>query len=110
MTLADELGGPLIGATNKKPRLRKQPGFSSLSLREIILPNRMFPNTAPAAMISKAETASGDDDASSQSSACIQISTFLSRCLQALLVDHFPLLSDLDFRGLPPSLPFSRED
>lgn len=39
MTLADELGGPLIGATNEKPRLGKQPGFSSLHLQELILPN-----------------------------------------------------------------------
>ena len=39
MTLADELGGPLTGATNEKPRLGKQPGFSSLHLQELILPN-----------------------------------------------------------------------
>jgi hypothetical protein len=29
--------------THEKPRLRKQPGFSSVSLREIILPNLTFP-------------------------------------------------------------------
>jgi hypothetical protein len=50
MTLANKLGGPLIGATNEKPRLRKQPGFSSVRLRELILPN-------PAAL----ERACGDD-------------------------------------------------
>jgi len=37
------VGGPLIGATNKKPRLRKQPGFSSVCLRELILPNPAVP-------------------------------------------------------------------
>jgi hypothetical protein len=42
-----------IGAPNEKPRLRKQPGFSSVSLWEIILPNLTFP--APAC---------GDDDQS----------------------------------------------
>jgi hypothetical protein len=69
--------------THEKPRLREQPGFSSVSLREIILPNLTFP--APA----------GGDDAQSQkppaamrmtrsqTSACVQISTFLSGCLQA---------------------------
>ena len=45
-----ELGGPLIGATNEKPRLRKQQGFSSLHLQELILPN-------PAVL----ERAAGDD-------------------------------------------------
>jgi hypothetical protein len=46
MTLADELGGPLTGATNEKPRLRKQPGFSSLHLQELILPNPAVPERA----------------------------------------------------------------
>jgi len=46
MTLADELGGPLTGATNEKPRLGKQPGFSSLHLQELILPNPAVPERA----------------------------------------------------------------
>jgi hypothetical protein len=61
MTLANELGGPLIGATNEKPRLRKQPGFSSLHLLELILPNQGLLN-APTAMIVKPKTACGDAD------------------------------------------------
>ena len=51
----------MIGATNKKPRLRKQPGFSSLHLQELILPNPLSSN-APVAMILKANTACGDED------------------------------------------------
>jgi len=69
-----------IGATNEKPRLRKQPGFSSVSLREIILPNSTFP-----------ESACGDDTQSqepppammlidTQTPACVQKSTVLSAC------------------------------
>src|ERR1035437_196915 len=38
---------------------------------------------APAAMILKAKTASGDDDGSTQFSAFVQISTFLSGCLHS---------------------------
>ena len=55
-------GGPglLIGATNEKPRLRQQPGFSSAYLRGIILSNLAFPNP-PAAMILKSKAAYGDD-------------------------------------------------
>jgi len=44
------LEGPLIGATNEKPRLREQQGFSSLHLRELILPN-----------LARLEAACGDD-------------------------------------------------
>lgn len=33
-------GAPLIGATNEKPRLVEQPGFSSVYLRDLILSNR----------------------------------------------------------------------
>jgi hypothetical protein len=40
-------------------------------------------SNAPAAMTFKAKTACGDED-SSQSAACVQISTFLSRCLQSI--------------------------
>jgi len=36
----------LIGATNEKPRLRKQPGFSFVRLREFILPNSAVPERA----------------------------------------------------------------
>jgi len=36
----------LIGAPNEKPRLLQQPGFSSVSLREIILPNPTLPASA----------------------------------------------------------------
>jgi hypothetical protein len=36
----------LTGATNEKPRLRKQPGFSSLHLQELILPNPTIPKRA----------------------------------------------------------------
>jgi hypothetical protein len=36
----------LIGATNEKPRLRKQPGFSFVRLREFILPNPAVPERA----------------------------------------------------------------
>jgi hypothetical protein len=69
-----------IGAPNEKPRLRKQPGFSSVSLWEIILPNLTFPAHA------------GGDDAQSQQPpaammlirsqipARVQISTFFSAC------------------------------
>ena len=60
MTLADELGGPLIGATNEKPRLGKQPGFSSYISRDSSYQIPLLPN-APVAMILKAKTASGDD-------------------------------------------------
>ena len=72
MTLADELGGPLIGATNEKPRLGKQPGFSSLHLQGLILPNPAASQRAcgddtqsqkaPPAMMLKAKPAFGDDD------------------------------------------------
>ena len=72
MTLADELGGPLTGATNEKPRLRKQPGFSSVHLRELILPNPVPSQRAcgddiqsqkpPPAMMLQAKAACGDDD------------------------------------------------
>ena len=41
------LGGPfLIGATNEKPRLRKQPGFPFIRLRVLILPNLLVPEGA----------------------------------------------------------------
>jgi hypothetical protein len=53
----------LIGATNEKPRLRKQPGFSSLHLLELILANQGLLK-APTAMIVKLKTACGDDDGS----------------------------------------------
>ena len=43
MTLANELGGPADRATNEKPRLRKQPGFPFVCLREFILPNPEVP-------------------------------------------------------------------
>src|SRR5208282_6702217 len=62
MTLADELGGPLTGATNEKPRLGKQPGFSSLHLQELILPNPTVRANAPAAMTFKAKAACDDED------------------------------------------------
>ncbi len=68
----DELGGPLIGANNEKPRLRKQPGFSFVHLRELILPNPTASQRAcgdytqsqkpPTAMMLKAKAAYGDDD------------------------------------------------
>jgi hypothetical protein len=74
MTLADELGGPLTGATNEKPRLGKQPGFSSLPLQELILPNPATSQRAGGddtqsqkpspAMMLQAEAACGDDGAS----------------------------------------------
>jgi len=35
-----------IGAPHEKPRLLQQPGFSSVSLREIILPNSTSPDGA----------------------------------------------------------------
>ena len=60
MTLADELGGPLIGATNEKPRLREQPGFSSVNPPGNH-PTKFNIPTAAAAMMLKAETAYGDD-------------------------------------------------
>jgi len=44
----------------KNPGCGKQPGFSSVHLREIILPNPQFPKP-PAAMMLKARTACGDD-------------------------------------------------
>ena len=72
MTLADELGGPLTGATNEKPRLGKQPGFSSIHLRKLILPNPAPSERAcgddtqspepPPAMMLQAKAACGDDD------------------------------------------------
>ena len=43
MTLANELGGPLIRTTYESPRLRIQPGFSSLHLHELILLNCAVP-------------------------------------------------------------------
>jgi hypothetical protein len=46
MTLANELGGPADRATNEKPRLRKQPGFPFVRLREFILPNLKVPERA----------------------------------------------------------------
>jgi hypothetical protein len=50
----------LIGATNEKPRLRKQPGFSSDTSGSSSYQTWLFPN-APAAMMLKAKAASGDD-------------------------------------------------
>jgi hypothetical protein len=50
----------LIGATNEKPRLREQPGFSSSSLRELILPDHAPLERACGDDI-QAQPASGDD-------------------------------------------------
>jgi hypothetical protein len=55
----------LIRATNEKPRLVEQPGFSSVCLREVILPNSGVP-----------ECACGDDADSLVRPACLQISSF----------------------------------
>jgi hypothetical protein len=51
----------LIGATNEKPRLREQPGFSSSRLREPILPNPTRLEGASGDDI-QAKAACGDDD------------------------------------------------
>ena len=60
----------MIGATNEKPRLREQPGFSSSRLRELILPNHAPLERACGDDI-QAQTASGDDDVSrSQTGIC----------------------------------------
>ena len=53
--------GLLIGATNEKPRLRKQPGFSCDTSGDAILSNLGLFLTAPAAMIFQTNTACGDD-------------------------------------------------
>jgi hypothetical protein len=58
MTLA--VGRSLIRATNEKPRLGKQPGFSSVHLREPILPNLTAPEHACGDDI-QTKTACGDD-------------------------------------------------
>jgi len=50
----------LIGATNEKPRLRQQPGFSCVRLRNSSY-QILWRLNAPAAMIFKANTACGDD-------------------------------------------------
>jgi hypothetical protein len=43
MTLANELGSPLIGTTYEKPPLHIQPGFSFLHLQKLILLNPAVP-------------------------------------------------------------------
>jgi hypothetical protein len=53
-------GAPLIGATNEKPRLVEQPGFSSVYLRDLILPNRDISEIACGDEI-QPNTAFGDD-------------------------------------------------
>lgn len=53
-------GAPWIGATNEKPRLVEQPGFSSVHLRDLILPNRDISEIACGDEI-QPNTAFGDD-------------------------------------------------
>jgi hypothetical protein len=55
-----ELGGPGIGATNEKPRLLEQPGFSSVRLRELMLPNPAAPERI-GGDDTQYKTASGDE-------------------------------------------------
>jgi hypothetical protein len=73
----------LIGATNEKPRLRKQPGFSLARLREFILPNPAVPERT-AAMILKAKAACGDD-ADSPSSTGLCSDFYVFKCVRTLV-------------------------
>jgi hypothetical protein len=73
----------LIGATNEKPRLREQPGFSSIRLRELILPNLARLERACGDDI-QAKAACSDHNDSLSKPACVQISTFLDECLHRM--------------------------
>ena len=89
----------MIGATNEKPRLGKQPGFSSLHLQGLILPNPAASQRAcgddtqsqkpPPAMMLKAKAAFGDDDDSpSHTGLCSDFYVFkwaLSYLMRSLL-------------------------
>ena len=56
--------------THEKPRLQEQPGFSSVRLRELILPNPVVRKPGGGDDIQKTKTAYGDDADSLSTGLC----------------------------------------